>query len=40
MTLAVTSPTSTQPTITHTVPIAILGTDALLAVLPATPVRT
>lgn len=39
MTLAVASPTSTQPTLTHTVPIAILGTDALLAVLPATPVQ-
>jgi hypothetical protein len=39
MTLAVAGPTSTQPTVPHTVPIAILGTDALLAALPATPVQ-
>lgn len=39
MTLAVTAPTSTQPTIPQTVPIVVLGTDALLAALPATPVQ-
>jgi hypothetical protein len=39
MTLAVAGPTPTQPTVPQTVPIAILGTDALLAALPATPVQ-
>ncbi|MEO6878743.1 MAG: hypothetical protein ABI205_09700, partial [Gemmatimonadaceae bacterium] len=39
MTLAVADPTSTQPTLSRTVPVAILGTDAVLAALPATPVQ-
>jgi hypothetical protein len=39
MTLAVADPTSIQPTSSHTVSVAILGTDALLAALPATPVQ-
>ncbi len=39
MTLEVAPPTSTQTTLSHTVPVAILGTDALLAALPATPVQ-
>src|SRR3954467_14154870 len=39
MTLAVTAPMSSQPTTTQTVPIVVLGTDALIAALPATPVQ-
>ena len=39
MTLAVAASSSAQPTIPNTVPIVILGTDALLAALPATPVQ-
>src|SRR5215213_2926825 len=39
MTLAVAAPTPTQLTVPQTVPIVILGTDALLAALPATPVQ-
>ena len=39
MTLAVAAPTPTQPTAPQTVPIVILGTDALLAASPATPVQ-
>ena len=39
MTLALADPTSIEPTVSHTVPIAIIGTDALLAALPATPVQ-
>ncbi|HEY4217806.1 MAG TPA: hypothetical protein VGM67_11760 [Gemmatimonadaceae bacterium] len=39
MTLAVATPTPTSPTISHTIAVAILGTDALLAALPATPVQ-
>ncbi len=39
MTLAVSAPASTQSTIPQTVPIVVLGTDALLAALPATPVQ-
>jgi hypothetical protein len=39
MTLAIATPTPTSPTISPTVPVAILGTDALLAALPATPVQ-
>lgn len=31
--------TPTQPAVSHTVPIAILGTDAVIAALPATPVQ-
>ena len=39
MTLAGPAPTPTHPTVSQTVPIVILGTDALLAALPATPVQ-
>src|SRR5258708_2236551 len=39
MSLAVATPTPTQKTVPQTVPIVILGTDALLAALPATPVQ-
>jgi hypothetical protein len=39
MTLAVAGPISTQPTAQRTLPIVVLGTDALLAALPATPVQ-
>src|SRR3954447_20165082 len=39
MTLAVSAANSTQPTATQTVPIVILGTDAVLAALPATAVQ-
>src|SRR3954470_23671018 len=39
MTLAVTSPTSNQTAASQTVPIVVLGTDALLAASPATPVQ-
>lgn len=39
MTLAVAAPTSSQTTISQTVPIVVLGTDALLAAAPATPVQ-
>ena len=39
MTLAIAGLTSTEPTALRTVPIAIIGTDALLAALPATPVQ-
>jgi hypothetical protein len=39
MTHAVTTPTPNSPTISQTVPVAILGTDALLAASPATPVQ-
>jgi hypothetical protein len=39
MTLAVAAPTPTQQTAPQTVPIVILGTDALLAASPATPVQ-
>jgi hypothetical protein len=39
MTLAVAAPTSSQPTAPQTVPIVVLGTDALLAASPATPVQ-
>lgn len=38
-TFAVPAPTSDQPTAVSTVPIAILGTDAVLAAAPATPVQ-
>src|SRR3954469_21471857 len=39
MTLAVAAPTSTPPTAPSTVPIAIIGTDAVLAASPSTPVQ-
>jgi hypothetical protein len=39
MTLAAAAPGSTQPSVPQTVPIVVLGTDALLAALPATPVQ-
>jgi hypothetical protein len=39
MTLAVAASASTQATAQQTVPIVVLGTDALLAALPATPVQ-
>ncbi|HEY4304071.1 MAG TPA: hypothetical protein VGM82_06370 [Gemmatimonadaceae bacterium] len=39
MTTAVATPSSEAPRSTQTVPIVILGTDALLAALPATPVQ-
>lgn len=39
MTLAIAGLTSTEPTVPRTVPIAIIGTDAFLAALPATPVQ-
>ncbi len=39
MTLAVAAPTPTQQTVPQTVPIVVLGTDALLAACPATPVQ-
>src|SRR5947208_16900235 len=39
MTLAVADPTAPQQTIPQTVPIVVLGTDALLAAAPATPVQ-
>jgi hypothetical protein len=39
MTLAVAAPTSNPPTAPSTVSIAIIGTDAVLAALPATPVQ-
>jgi hypothetical protein len=39
MTLAVAAPTPTQQTAPQTVPIVVLGTDALLAASPATPVQ-
>lgn len=39
MTLAVAAPSSTQPSVPQTVPIVVLGTDALLAAAPATPVQ-
>src|SRR3954466_10916878 len=39
MTLAVAAPASTQQTAPQTVPIVVLGTDALLAASPATPVQ-
>lgn len=39
MTLAVTNPSSIQPNIPQTVPIVVLGADALLAALPSTPVQ-
>src|SRR5215813_7002732 len=39
MTLAVAASSSAQPTVPNTVPIVILGTDALLGALPATPVQ-
>lgn len=39
MTLAVAAPTPTQQTAPETVPIVVLGTDALLAAGPATPVQ-
>jgi hypothetical protein len=39
MTLAVAGPTSSQPTAQRTLPIVVLGTDALLAAMPATPVQ-
>lgn len=39
MTLAVAATSSVQPTVPNTVPIVILGTDALLAAMPATPVQ-
>jgi len=39
MTLAVAAPTPTQQTAPQTVPIVVLGTDALLAAAPATPVQ-
>lgn len=39
MTLAVTNPSSIQPNVPHTVPIVVLGADALLAALPSTPVQ-
>src|SRR5438445_319063 len=39
MTLAVADPTATQQNVPQTVPIVVLGTDALLAAAPATPVQ-
>lgn len=39
MTLAVTTPSSIQPSVSQTVPIVVLGADALLAALPSTPVQ-
>ena len=39
MTLAVAAPTSAQLALQQTVPIVVLGTDALLAASPATPVQ-
>src|SRR4051812_5512361 len=39
MTSAVATPSSDSPRVNHAVPIVILGTDALLAALPATPVQ-
>src|SRR6185436_19392880 len=39
LTPAVAAQTSTPPIVSPTVPIVILGTDALLAALPATPVQ-
>ena len=39
MTLAVSATNPTQPTVPHTVPIVNLGTDAVLAASPATPVQ-
>jgi len=39
MTLAAAAPTPTQQTAPQTVPIIVLGTDALLAAVPATPVQ-
>ena len=39
MTLAGATPTSTKQTVPHAVPIVILGTDAVLAALPATAVQ-
>jgi hypothetical protein len=39
MTLAVEAPTPTRQTVPQTVPIVVLGTDALLAAVPATPVQ-
>ena len=39
MTLAATDPSSFQPNLPHTVPIVILGSDALLLASPATPVQ-
>jgi hypothetical protein len=39
MTHAVSAPSSTQPHAATTVPVVILGTDALLAAAPATPVQ-
>jgi hypothetical protein len=39
MTLAVADPTATQQNVPQTVPIVVLGTDALLAASPATPVQ-
>src|SRR6185503_6285438 len=39
MTLAVANPSSFQPNVPQTVPIVVLGTDALLAASPSTPVQ-
>jgi hypothetical protein len=39
MTLAVAGPASTEASVPHAVPVAIIGTDALLAAAPATPVQ-
>lgn len=39
MTLAVEAPSPTRQTVPQTVPIVVLGTDALLAAAPATPVQ-
>ena len=39
MTLAVADPTASQQSVPQTVPIVVLGTDALLAASPATPVQ-
>jgi hypothetical protein len=39
MTLAAADPTATQQNVPQTVPIVVLGTDALLAAAPATPVQ-
>ncbi len=39
MTLAAAAPGSAQPSVPRTVPIVVLGTDALLGALPATPVQ-
>jgi hypothetical protein len=39
MTHAAAAPGSTQPSVPQTVPIVVLGTDALLAALPVTPVQ-